>query len=247
MNHLNRGYEPNVQTSIQSLPFQQVQETLTVDISTPRTPVAGGQLTPVGVTPVISLPGTPRSEEWRMELEAKMRQVSNQHQVFRAEHNAQLVRIRQSTALRATPHQLTHASGGSAREISLMSEVRQFRAEEEYYRLREQLFEHQRRLQEQMIANVQQQANNHTAKVQEEARGFQRAVQDDAEVVIAQRLNHEASECQNILNGNIHQRDEKHMQLIRSRDEEYVSSMAAVTDCTTRSRSLESVSHEDYA
>eukprot|EP00971_Amphidinium_carterae_P124661 2469338-Amphidinium_carterae.1 len=68
-----------------------------------------------------------------------------------------------------------------------MSEVRQFRAEEEYYRLHEQLFEHQGGLQEQMIANVQQQANNL------ETRGFQRAVQDNAEVVIAQRLNHEAS------------------------------------------------------
>eukprot|EP00971_Amphidinium_carterae_P218966 4346398-Amphidinium_carterae.1 len=110
-----------------------------------------------------------------MELDAEMRQVSNQHQVFRAEHNAQLVRIRQSTASRATPQQLIHAAGGSAREISLMSEVRQFRAEEEYYRLHEQLFEHQGRLQEQMIASVQQQANNHTARVQEEARGFQRA------------------------------------------------------------------------
>eukprot|EP00971_Amphidinium_carterae_P184042 3653960-Amphidinium_carterae.1 len=140
MHHLNRGYEPNVHTSIQSLPLQQIQETLMVDISTPRTPVAGGQLAPVGVTPVISLPRTPRSEaagqmRWGMELEAEMRQVSNQHQVFRAEHNAQLVRIRQSTALRATPQQLIHASGGSAREISLMSEVRQFRAEEEHYRL----------------------------------------------------------------------------------------------------------------
>eukprot|EP00971_Amphidinium_carterae_P132816 2630305-Amphidinium_carterae.2 len=56
-----------------------------------------------------------------------MRQVSSQHQVFRAEHNAQLVRIRQSTALRATPPQLIQASGGSDREISLLSEVRQFR------------------------------------------------------------------------------------------------------------------------
>eukprot|EP00971_Amphidinium_carterae_P194527 3860046-Amphidinium_carterae.1 len=53
MNHLNLGYEPNAQTSIQSLPFQQVQETVMVDISTPRTPVSGGQLAPVGVTPAI--------------------------------------------------------------------------------------------------------------------------------------------------------------------------------------------------
>eukprot|EP00971_Amphidinium_carterae_P328558 6460505-Amphidinium_carterae.2 len=143
---------------------------------------------------MISLPGTPRSEaagqmyqtvaKWGMELEAEMRQVSNQHQVLRAEHNAQLVRIRQSTALRSTPPQMIHAPGGSARELSLMSEVRQFRAEEEHYRLREQLFEHQGRLQEQMIVSVQQQANNHTAKVQEEARGFQTAVQDNAEVTL---------------------------------------------------------------
>eukprot|EP00971_Amphidinium_carterae_P157574 3123698-Amphidinium_carterae.3 len=80
-----------------------------------------------------------------------------------------------------------------------------------------------------MIATVQQQANSHTARVQEEARGFQRAVQDNAEAVIAQRTNYEASVYQNILNGNIHQRDEEYMQLIRSRDDEYVSSMAAVT------------------
>eukprot|EP00971_Amphidinium_carterae_P317086 6303332-Amphidinium_carterae.2 len=62
------------------------QETLMVDISTPRTPVAGGQLAPVDFTPVISLPGTPRSEaarqmyqtvaRWGMELEAEMRQVT---------------------------------------------------------------------------------------------------------------------------------------------------------------------------
>eukprot|EP00971_Amphidinium_carterae_P350709 6491699-Amphidinium_carterae.1 len=110
-----------------------------------------------------------------------------------------------------------------------MSEVRQFRAEEEHCRLHEQLFEHQGRLQEQMIASVQHQANHHTARVQEEARGFQRAVQDNAEAVIAQRVSHEAAVYQNILNGNIHQRDEEYMHLIRSRDEEYVSSMATVT------------------
>eukprot|EP00971_Amphidinium_carterae_P170291 3374092-Amphidinium_carterae.1 len=91
-----------------------------VDISTPRTPVSGGQLAPIGVTPVISLLGTPRSEaagrmcqtvaRWGMELDAEMRQVCNQHQVFRAERNAQLVRIRQSTALKATPQQLIHAA-----------------------------------------------------------------------------------------------------------------------------------------
>eukprot|EP00971_Amphidinium_carterae_P287182 5700888-Amphidinium_carterae.3 len=73
---------------------------------------------------MISLPGTPRSEadgqmyetvaRWGMELEAETRQVSNQHQVFRADNNAQLVRIRQSTALRATPPQMIHASSGSA-------------------------------------------------------------------------------------------------------------------------------------
>eukprot|EP00971_Amphidinium_carterae_P325573 6455926-Amphidinium_carterae.1 len=79
-----------------------------------------------------------------------------------------------------------------------------------------------------MIASVQHQANNHTARVQEDARGFQRAVQDNAEAVIAQRISHEASVYQNILNGNIHQRDEEYMHLIRSRDEEYASSMAAV-------------------
>eukprot|EP00971_Amphidinium_carterae_P254610 5054786-Amphidinium_carterae.1 len=39
-----------------------------------------------------------------------------------------------------------------------MTEITQFRAEEEYYRLHEQLFEHQGRLQEQMIVNVQHQA-----------------------------------------------------------------------------------------
>eukprot|EP00971_Amphidinium_carterae_P068772 1361786-Amphidinium_carterae.1 len=175
LNHVNRGYEPNVQTSIQSLPLQQAQETLMVDISTPRTPAAGAQLAPVGATPIFLLPRTPRSEaagqvyqtvaRWGMELEAERQQVSKQHQVFRAEHNAQLVRIRQSTALQASPHQLIHASGGSAREIWLMSEVRQFRAEEEYYRLHEQLFQHQGRSQEQMIVNVQHQANNHTARV----------------------------------------------------------------------------------
>eukprot|EP00971_Amphidinium_carterae_P103452 2048192-Amphidinium_carterae.1 len=61
-----------------------------VDISTPRTPVSGEQLAPVGVTPAITLPGTPRSEaaglmyqtfaRWGMELDAEMRQVSSQHQ-----------------------------------------------------------------------------------------------------------------------------------------------------------------------
>eukprot|EP00971_Amphidinium_carterae_P093543 1851063-Amphidinium_carterae.2 len=70
---------------------------------------------------------------------------------------------------------------------------------------------------------------NHTARVQEEAHGFQRAVQDNAQAIIAQRINQEASAFQNILNGNTQQRDEEYMQLIRSRDEEYVSSMAAVT------------------
>eukprot|EP00971_Amphidinium_carterae_P093542 1851063-Amphidinium_carterae.1 len=72
---------------------------------------------------------------WGVVLEAVMRQVSSQHQVW-AEHNAQLVRIRQTTALRATP-QLIQASTGSAREISLLSEVRQVRGEENYYRLHE--------------------------------------------------------------------------------------------------------------
>eukprot|EP00971_Amphidinium_carterae_P077636 1534957-Amphidinium_carterae.1 len=62
-----------------------------------------------------------------------------------------------------------------------------------------------------MIVNVQHQANNHTARVQEETRGFQRAVQDNAEAIIAQRVNHEAS------------RDEEYMLLMHSRDEEYVS------------------------
>eukprot|EP00971_Amphidinium_carterae_P167375 3316600-Amphidinium_carterae.2 len=46
---------------------------------------------------------------------------------------------------------------------------------------------------------------------------------------------------QNILNGNIHQRDEEDMQLIRSRDEEYVSSMAAVT--AQRHVDLSNLSH----
>eukprot|EP00971_Amphidinium_carterae_P203540 4039344-Amphidinium_carterae.1 len=77
--------------------------------------------------------------------------------------------------------------------MSRMSEVRQFKAEEEYHRLHEQLFEHQGRLQAQMIASVQQQANNHTVRAQEEARGPKRAAQDNAEAVIAQRINHEAS------------------------------------------------------
>eukprot|EP00971_Amphidinium_carterae_P319891 6358443-Amphidinium_carterae.1 len=145
---------------------------------------------------------------WGMGLEAEMRQVASQHQAFRAEHHAQLVRFRQSTALWATPPQLIHASGDFAKVISHMSEVRDRQTSQsrgKYYKLHEQLFEHQGRLQEQMIVNVQHQANNCTAKVQEEARGFQRAVQDNAEAIIAQRINHETFVYQNIRNGNIHQ------------------------------------------
>eukprot|EP00971_Amphidinium_carterae_P017242 340276-Amphidinium_carterae.1 len=42
MNHLTRGYEPSVQTtSIQSLPNQHGSGPMVVDISSPRTPVAG--------------------------------------------------------------------------------------------------------------------------------------------------------------------------------------------------------------
>eukprot|EP00971_Amphidinium_carterae_P303786 6036080-Amphidinium_carterae.1 len=92
-----------------------------VNISSPRTPdikatgihstfwsyAIGNTVTPLG---------TPRSEstgemhqtidKWSVELEAEMRQVTNQHQVFRAEHNALMVRIRQSVARRATPLQM---------------------------------------------------------------------------------------------------------------------------------------------
>eukprot|EP00971_Amphidinium_carterae_P132815 2630305-Amphidinium_carterae.1 len=91
-----------------------------------------------------------------------------------------------------------------------------------------------------MIANVQHQANNQTARVQEETRGFQGAVQDNAGTIIAQRVAHEASGHQNS-HGNIHHRDQEYMQLIQSRDEEYVSSMAAVT--TQRDVDLLKLSH----
>eukprot|EP00971_Amphidinium_carterae_P016055 316419-Amphidinium_carterae.1 len=188
---------------------------LTVDISTPRTPVAGGQLAPVGpawaslqLYHFLGRQGVKRPGQmyqtvarWGMELEAEMRQVSNQHQVFRAEHNAQMVRIRQPTALRATPHQLIHASVVRASRKATQ-------------------------------ANDCQCSTTGKQSYCQSPRGspwVPKAVQDNAEVVIAQRLNHEASVYQNILNGNIHQRDEEYMQLIRSWDEEYVSSMAAVT------------------
>eukprot|EP00971_Amphidinium_carterae_P020413 402426-Amphidinium_carterae.1 len=88
-----------------------------VDISNPRilqilqNGRGQGTIAPVGAMPMVLLLGTPRSESagqvhqtvarWGMELEVEMRQVPGEHEVVRAEHNAQTVRVRQSVALRA--------------------------------------------------------------------------------------------------------------------------------------------------
>eukprot|EP00971_Amphidinium_carterae_P016577 327384-Amphidinium_carterae.1 len=98
-------------------------------------------------------------------------------------------------------------SAGSTRELTLINEVRHYQAEEEYFHLKEQRYEHQGRLQKQMIVCVQQQANIHTYRVQKEARGFQCAVQDNAEAVISQRANQKVANFRSILNTNIQQMD----------------------------------------
>eukprot|EP00971_Amphidinium_carterae_P181071 3591920-Amphidinium_carterae.2 len=64
MTHLTRGYEPNAQTSIQSLPHvQQVNGVMMVDIFCSRTPRRGQEIVaPVGAMPMVSPLGTQKIE-----------------------------------------------------------------------------------------------------------------------------------------------------------------------------------------